>query len=307
MILLCGIPSETALAMAKTELEGLGVDHLVFNQRRFAEMEIELAFVDGVPSGELQVEGVRYPLEEFSAVYTRLMDDQLLPELREEPAESRSRAQCRALHEALMSWYEVAPARVANRSRSQGSNFSKPYQAQLIRRHGFSIPETLITNDPERAREFIARHGEAIYKSISGIRSIVQKVGARDLERLDAIRWCPVQFQAFVPGINVRAHVIDSEVIATAMHSDATDYRYASRQSDGGTEMRATTLADEVAEQCILLARDLELPFAGIDLKLTPEGEVFCFEVNPSPGFSYYESVTGQPIANALARYLAGA
>jgi hypothetical protein len=28
--------------------------------------------------------------------------------------------------------------------------------------------------------------------------------------------------------------------------------------------------------------------------------------VNPMPGFSYYESHTGQPIARALVRYLAG-
>ena len=28
------------------------------------------------------------------------------------------------------------------------SNGSKPYQTQLIRAHGFAVPETLITNDP---------------------------------------------------------------------------------------------------------------------------------------------------------------
>jgi hypothetical protein len=33
---------------------------------------------------------------------------------------------------------------------------------------------------------------------------------------------------------------------------------------------------------------------------------VFCFEVNPSPGYSYFEANTGQPIARAVARYLAG-
>jgi hypothetical protein len=31
---------------------------------------------------------------------------------------------------------------------------------------------------------------------------------------------------------------------------------------------------------------------------------VYCFEVNPSPAYSYYESHTGQPISAALARYL---
>jgi D-alanine-D-alanine ligase-like ATP-grasp enzyme len=44
--------------------------------------------------------------------------------------------------------------------------------------------------------------------------------------------------------------------------------------------------------------------FSGIDLKITPEGEVFCFEVNPSPGFNFYEVGTGQPISVALADLL---
>jgi glutathione synthase/RimK-type ligase-like ATP-grasp enzyme len=62
-----------------------------------------------------------------------------------------------------------------------------------------------------------------------------------------------------------------------------------------------------LAERCVALSEALELPFAGIDLKITPEGEPFCFEVNPSPAFSYYESHTGQPIARAVARFLAEA
>ena len=47
-----------------------------------------------------------------------------------------------------------------------------------------------------------------------------------------------------------------------------------------------------------------DLLFAGIDLKETPEGEFYCFEVNPCPGFLYYERHTGQPISTALAELL---
>jgi hypothetical protein len=35
------------------------------------------------------------------------------------------------------------------------------------------------------------------------------------------------------------------------------------------------------------------------------DGRVICFEVNPSPAFSYYERHTGQPIARELALWLA--
>lgn len=62
---------------------------------------------------------------------------------------------------------------------------------------------------------------------------------------------------------------------------------------------------DALAERCLRLAHALGLAVAGIDLKLTPDQQVYCFEVNPSPAFSYYEAHTGQPIAQAIARYLA--
>jgi len=45
---------------------------------------------------------------------------------------------------------------------------------------------------------------------------------------------------------------------------------------------------------------------AGIDLKETLDGEYFCFEANPSPGFLFFERATGQPISTALAYLLAG-
>jgi glutathione synthase/RimK-type ligase-like ATP-grasp enzyme len=47
------------------------------------------------------------------------------------------------------------------------SNHSKPYQAQLITKAGFDVPDTLVTNDPDRALAFRSRHKKVIYKSIS--------------------------------------------------------------------------------------------------------------------------------------------
>ena len=37
-----------------------------------------------------------------------------------------------------------------------------------------------------------------------------------------------------------------------------------------------------------------------------PVRPVHCFEVNPAPGFSYYQQATGQPISSAIAILLAG-
>jgi hypothetical protein len=304
VILLCGIPSETPLQMVREQLDRLGAAHLVFNQREFDKVDMELAIAGGRIEGYLRLQGRTYPLREFTGLYMRLMDDRFLPELAAEPMDSERRRHCRDLHQYLVDWADIAPANIVNRTAPMASNFSKPYQAQMIQAHGFAVPETLITTEPGLVRDFCARHARVIYKSISGVRSIVKTMCDEDLERLDTISWCPVQFQAYVEGLDVRVHVVDQEVFATAVHSSATDYRYAHTQTGQPARLEALALPEELAAACVDLTRSIGLAFSGIDLKLEPDGRVTCFEVNPCPAFSYYEASTGQPIATAVARYL---
>lgn len=306
MILLCGIPTETPMALVSDALNSNGTRYVVLNQRKFASMKMSLDINGGKTTGRLQLNGDSYSVDEFTGVFTRLMDYHHLPELKDAPADSPELKFCSNLFETLTRWAEISPARVVNRVAPMGSNFSKPYQAQLIKRFGFEVPETLITNDPELVRAFRARHGRVIYKSISGVRSIVQTLTDDDMSRIDNIRWCPTQFQAFVEGTNVRVHTVGEKVFATAISTDATDYRYAHLQSGDHAELRPAELADDLAEMCVKLSAGLGLAFAGIDLKITPENYVYCFEVNPSPAFSYYEAQTGQPISRAVADYLSG-
>jgi glutathione synthase/RimK-type ligase-like ATP-grasp enzyme len=304
MILLCGIRSERPLAMVAAELEGIGRQYRLFNQRRVSECHMSWEVeTTGAVTGLLNLEGEVLPLEGITAAYVRLMDDRVLPELEDQPAGSPARRHARGFHDALYRWLEIAPGHIVNRAEPQGSNGSKPYQAQLIAGFGFLVPETLITNDPEAVLAFEREHGPLVYKSISAVRSIVQRFGEEDRARLELIRWCPVQFQALIPGVDVRVHVVGREVFATEIISDVLDYRYA-RKSGGKAELRRFELPPNVAERCVAAAAGLELPFVGIDLKVTPTGEVYCFEVNPCPAFSYFEANTGQPIAHAVARYL---
>jgi hypothetical protein len=305
MILVCGIPSETPLRMVISHLESLGVPFLVFNQRQFATSAMWFEIDQQEIRGQLRIGGETHALSDIHSVYSRLMDDRLLPELAGEAPESPLRNHCRSLHDTLMRWMEIAPELVINRCAPMASNSSKPYQNQLIREQGFLTPETLITNEPALVREFRAKNRRVIYKSISALRSIVEEMSDADEDRLERIRHCPTQFQVFVEGTNVRVHTIGGEVFATAVRSAATDYRYAARQAGEPAELREVTLSPDLSEQCLRLARTLRLEFAGIDLKITPDDEVYCFEVNPCPAFSYYEANTDQPISAAVARYLA--
>jgi hypothetical protein len=314
VILVAGIADEGPTARVIDALEGMGANYRVFDQRRAEDADIVLDIGDeisgGAIGGALRIGSESLPLREISAIYLRVMDDGLLPDVAALPPEAPLRQRCRRLHDLLLRFADVACARVLNRPSDMSSNHSKPYQAHAIRAVDFGIPETLITNDPAVAREFIelvwAESGRVIYKSLSGIRSIVREVTAHDIARLDHIRWCPTQFQRRVAGVDVRVHVIGHRTLAAAIASDAIDYRYAARDTGTPPIFECIELDMETHNRCIRLTERLRLPFAGLDLRRAPDGRFVCFEVNPSPAFSFYEAHTGLPIAHAVARYLTG-
>lgn len=204
--------------------------------------------------------------------------------------------------EVLNLLFDHIDGTVVNRPVSSGSNASKPYQVALVEPFGFHVPRTVVTNDPEAARAFYDEYdGNVIYKSISYVRSIVRRIGLADLDRLETVRTCPIQVQECVEGTDIRVHVVGDRVFPSIIHADESDYRY-----DRSAEISAWQLPVEVEARCIAVARGLGLVLAGIDLRMTPEGRFYCFEVNPSPAFTWYEDRTGQPITSALCDVLDG-
>ncbi len=256
----------------------------------------------GRPEGRVSGPEWELDLDEISGVFVRFLGPEgrlTVPDL---PPVTAAAAQAEA-DTALIALFEDLACPVVNRLGGGMSNNSKPYQALLLVRAGFQVPPTLVTSDPDAVRAFHAEHGEVIYKSASGVRSIVRRLGPEQLARLHLLRNGPAQFQAFIPGDNVRVHTVGDELFATRVKSDAVDYRYARR--DGlSVEMEPAELPRAVARACLRIARELDLLHVGIDLKQTPDGEWFCFEVNPCPGFVFYERQTGQPISLALAELL---
>jgi hypothetical protein len=303
MIVLVGVPSEGPLRLVADAAERLGLPSVTVNQRHVDSVGLSLQVDDGEVRGWLEVDGDGYPLEAVTGVYSRMTDARTLPEVALHPQRDVQRGAER-FADLVDLWLETTPARVANRSSAMASNGSKPYQAALIRRHGLHTPPTLVTTDRAEVSRFAATHGPLVYKSISGVRSIVTTLAGADDARLDDLRWCPGQFQALVPGFDVRVHVVGDDVFATRVTSSAVDYRYAVDQTGEAADLQPFDLPDDLAAQCRALTAALGLLVSGIDLRLSSSASPVCFEVNPSPGFSYYELSTGQPIAEAIARLL---
>lgn len=302
MILVYGQGDDPPIAHLVAALHSAGARFQLLDIARLDQARLHIQVGPHGLAGELVVHGVCTALADIRAVYARPLDpavaDQPTPD-QAEPAQKHALA----LHRQLVEWLDVAPARVVSRPAAMQANASKPLQAQWIGEAGFLVPPTLVTSDEAEVRAFQKTHGRVVFKSISGIRSIVTELDDTWLSRMHRLAQLPTQFQAYVPGVDVRVHVVGQQALAAEITSTATDYRYAQR-SGTTAQVVATTLPPAIAARCIAMSHAMGLPLSGIDLRLRPDGEYVCFEVNPMPAFSYFEAESGLPIAAALAGLL---
>lgn len=298
MILVMGEIEEPMIEDLLDELEERKADFRHVSPEDFPHNLSLSVGLGGVEGGLRWSDGEFLPWSKVKAIYNRFGFERFESDLQYSAAEEAFVSS--EFMNLVNSVLNSIPARVANRPLASSTNASKPFQTNLIQAVGFSIPETLVTSDAGDAEEFFELHeGEVIFKSISYVRSIVKQMTSDDLERLHTLRTCPIQLQQMVPGVDHRVHVIGEEVFAHRIQATENDYRY-----DKEAEIVAHQLPEETEERCIHLARSLNMEIAGVDLRIAPDGEVYCFEVNPSPAFSWYEVRTGQPITAALADLL---
>jgi len=304
VILVCGGLADIVTELVCSRLQSMKTPYRLLDLGRFPEgFEIEWTWNGSDVAGFVRTNDWTLDLASVTGVFVRYlgMDGHApfsnLPSGHENAALGEGQS-------GLVALLETMTCPVANRASVSMSNCSKPYQALLVRESGLLTPPTLVTNDPDAALRFFEECGrEVIFKSLSGVRSMVRRLDEHDLERLPLLRHGPAQFQKFLPGDNIRVHTIGPNAIATRIRSGAVDYRYATKQGSEA-DLEPAELPPTVVDSCVRLSQRMGLLLAGIDLKETLDREYFCFEVNPSPGFAYYEQHTGQPISAVLVEAL---
>jgi glutathione synthase/RimK-type ligase-like ATP-grasp enzyme len=304
MVLVCGDPAEPVTVFVRARLRNLGIKHQFLNLRVFPRgFDLKWSWEAGKVRGWIAGPKWRLDLDDLTGVYFRNVS---IVSTRPKNANEETGRAYPTTREELLSLLNCLKCPVVNRQAAMTSNRSKPFQALVIRRFGLKVPKTLVTNSSEAARSFYTEcDGEVIFKSISGVRSIVRRLRPEHFDRLALLEHGPTQFQEFVPGENIRVHTVGERVLAVRIESDAVDYRYA-RMERRKRKMTAMDLPPELEKACLDLSRELGLLMAGIDLKRTPEGAYYCFEVNASPGFLFFERASRPFVADVLGEFLAG-
>jgi glutathione synthase/RimK-type ligase-like ATP-grasp enzyme len=211
-----------------------------------------------------------------------------------------------ALQSLLNGVLACATCPVVNPPANAWSNYSKVYQLGLLADAGFDVPRTVLTNSPEAARRFVdAMPGAAIYKGASNMMTLARVLTPERRERLAHLPNAPTVFQEFVPGADLRVHVIGDRCITTRLETADEDYRRAAFRETEEVRAAPFELPVALAELCVGITRALGLRVSGIDFKLTEAGRAVVLELNPFPQFTFYQRYSGQPIMEALVKCLA--
>ena len=160
------------------------------------------------------------------------------------------------------------------------SNNSKPFQLSVLDLRYLKVPRTYVLANTyiEQLKFNKKDHYDYIYKSVSGSRSIVNKI-----EYINKKVTLPMVVQEFLGHENIRVHVLNNKVIATSIQSKNVDYRY-----DKAYNCTPVKLPKTIEDECINLNMQLDLSFSGIDL-IKRYSDYYLLEVNPSPAYVMFE------------------
>ena len=213
---------------------------------------------------------------------------------------------------ALLDCYWISPIPALERAEN------KLLQLRMAAALGFSVPDTICTNESSTAINFIDNTGgEKVVKPLSNgwlsdepptmaYTSAVDSTMRDHIE--DAVTSTPHLLQRRIPKISdVRVTVVGDKVFACRIHSQchaatALDFRAASAAKIA-LRHELFNLPSEVDDLCVGMLRTLGLEFGAIDLIEKADG--YCFlEINPNGQWAWIQQLTGAPIADAIADLL---
>ncbi|WP_367433919.1 ATP-grasp ribosomal peptide maturase [Streptomyces celluloflavus] len=184
----------------------------------------------------------------------------------------------------------------------------KPAQLALAQRLGLAVPPTLVTNDPDEAREFIGAHDEVLYKTLRWtpyarngvpVTGWAEPVTAAEID--DSVRMTPHLFQARVDKVaDLRVLVVGRHIFAVRIESGLLDWR----RDYSALTYTVEDLPDQMSTALPAYLARLGLVSGSFDLAVDRAGDHWWLELNPNGQWGWLETETGLPMSAAFADLL---
>ena len=210
-----------------------------------------------------------------------------------------------AVWNALLARLETR-CNVVNPYRTHELHSLKPWETYAYNRLSLAVPVTIATSDPVSLLDAAGTESHQwIHKGmVGGCDYTEQYVPPRSIdEARDRVRSGPVMIQERINGDNVRAFVLDGEMIGAGEIVTRGGSETDSRRGD--IRVRRIEIPDEAARAAVTAASRWGMAFAAIDFMVeSGTGRYFILECNSAPFFVNFERATGLPITSRLAEYL---
>jgi ATP-grasp ribosomal peptide maturase len=186
---------------------------------------------------------------------------------------------------------------------------------QLVRAHecGLSVPETVITNEPESVCSFAAA-GRTITKLMGA--NTISEEGRRklswtrvlspdDLDDLQGFEVTSHLVQRWVPkSFEVRVIVIADHLTAVKIKAGSPESSIDWRSDYAALTYELIEPPGHVARGIRALMRSFDLMYGALDFIVSPDGEWVFLEVNAGGQYGWLEAATGVPLTGYLADVL---
>lgn len=194
---------------------------------------------------------------------------------------------------------------------------NKLYQLRLAQEVGLAIPQTVVTNLPEEARElFYNVNGKMVAKLLTPLSYSMESssfflytsaVQEKDLLEADSLRYCPMVFQEQIPKLRelrvvyVNGNFFVGALDASRYKNSTVDWRHASSDA---CIWEYHELPDDIAIRIKMYMLRLGLTFGAFDFIQTPSEEYVFLELNPTGEWGMLERDLDYPISEAIAEAL---
>jgi hypothetical protein len=258
---------------------------------------------------ELRVQGMQIRKSEVTAIWARRFAlPEALAEVKLDYADFVKRELATVMDAFLEGASEVFQINTSRGDRIAGNRI---LQSELARTIGFSVPESLVTQDAEVARAFLDRHAGAVCKALSfgrlsstpGAELVAYtSVASRDLP-LDGLARCPALFQEKIPKrFDWRITTIGDRAFSARAAVDPggphVDWR---ENKDSATKFKRAEPPREIVDWLIQLGIDSGIVYGAHDLVQSENGDFYFLETNPAGQWGWLELTLGLPIGRAIA------
>lgn len=296
------------------ELQRRGADFIRLNTEDLSEWSVVAEF----PHESIylnSIRGDRVKASEISSIWYR-RPGQPFDDV--EPSSRPSTGIQKFIADQWYTWiesFQLAPQiRWLNHPHANGLMENKIRQLSLARKIGFTIPNTLITNDAKKVISWMEKIDggiicKALYSPLIEEPESDKFIFANRVESLPddfskSLSLAPVIFQqAIEPKIDYRVTVVGSKVLAAKIYAstDNIDWRTAKE----GAEFIQCELPLAINTMCLEYVAAAGLQFGAIDL-LEKDGHYYFLEINPNGEWGWLERPHNIPISSAISDFLTG-